>query len=235
MPASRRSSSTPATDPARPTGTAPADLQLINPALLDLVHDERPEVTARAEWVFAYGSLIWNPEFPYAEQSPALIRGYHRAFCIRSTMYRGTPESPGLVLGLDNGGACRGVAFRLQADSIDDSLQALYVREMTTSAYCPRVIPTQLDDGRIVKALAFVANHHSKQYAKLDASAAAQVIGQCRGCRGLNLDYARNTMQALHQAGIHDPRLSAIVAKAEQVCRDSKAQDAAIESQRAVA
>ena len=81
-------------------------------------------------WVFAYGSLMWRPDFEYVESEPALLRGYHRAFCIYSHIYRGSPENPGLVLGLDNGGSCVGRAFRLNTDAAHDILAAIHAREM---------------------------------------------------------------------------------------------------------
>src|SRR5215218_3255850 len=81
-------------------------------------------------WVFAYGSLMWNPEFEYVRSAPAMLRGYHRSFCVYSTRYRGTPEQPGLVLGLDRGGSCRGIAYQIAAAKVERMLHDLWEREM---------------------------------------------------------------------------------------------------------
>ena len=81
-------------------------------------------------WVYGYGSLIWRPDFEFAEQRQALLRGYHRALCLWSRINRGTPEQPGLVFGLDVGGSCRGMAFRIPADSVPKVFDALWLREM---------------------------------------------------------------------------------------------------------
>src|SRR2546421_12594131 len=106
-------------------------------------------------WLFAYGSLLWNPLFPFAEMRPASLRGLHRRFCLWSLASRGTPSHPGLVLGLDRGGTCRGVALRLPAPLALDELHLLWRREMVVAAYHPRWV--RLDaDGREVVALALV-------------------------------------------------------------------------------
>src|SRR5947207_11187194 len=80
-------------------------------------------------WIFAYGSLMWNPEMPFAERRSALLRGYHRSFCLYSRDYRGTPERPGLVVGLDRGGGCRGIAYRLTSDSLGPAIDPNSSRE----------------------------------------------------------------------------------------------------------
>jgi cation transport protein ChaC len=91
-------------------------------------------------WLFGYGSLIWNPAFHYIEQKPVLIRGWHREFCLSTPIGRGTPDSPGLVLGLDRGGSCRGVAFRIARAEAEAELELVWRREMVTGAYVPRWI-----------------------------------------------------------------------------------------------
>jgi cation transport protein ChaC len=97
-------------------------------------------------WVFGYGSLMWDPGFPYVRWAPALIHGYHRAMCISSSRWRGTPERPGLVLGLDRGGACRGIAFQVAADDAVFALQGLWAREMRRRIYLPRLLRARLPD-----------------------------------------------------------------------------------------
>src|SRR5260370_7544125 len=86
-------------------------------------------------WVFAYGSLMWNPEIAFAEARPGFLHGYHRSFCLYSRDYRGTPERPGLVLGLDRGGSCRGIVYRLPPDRVGETLDRIWAREMTAQVY----------------------------------------------------------------------------------------------------
>jgi len=117
-------------------------------------------------WVFGYGSLMWDPGFPFRRWAPALIFGYHRALCIASNRWRGTPERPGLVLGLERGGACHGIAFRVAQRDVATVLDALWAREMRRPVYRARLVRTRLPD-REVKALAFIVSAHA-----------------CRPCRG---------------------------------------------------
>lgn len=165
-----------------------------------------------AEWVFAYGSLIWNPEFDFDASVLGTVFGYHRNFCIRSTKYRGTPSEPGVVLGLAKGGSCVGVAYKLKEDSKHRSLKALYEREMLNEVYCPRMICVTLGDTRKIQALTFTANRTSNAYQNLDD---AQVLARLRSCvgeRGPNKDYAVNTFHALKAKGVTDRRLERLTA-----------------------
>src|SRR3954468_20431888 len=107
-------------------------------------------------WVFAYGSLMWRPGFSYVERTPARLIGYHRALCVLSHVHRGTPERPGLVLGLDRGGRCHGVAFRVAASEAAATLAYLREREQVTSVYIERGLPVRLRDGGEIRALAYV-------------------------------------------------------------------------------
>ena len=117
-------------------------------------------------WVFGYGSLMWRPGFEFEERRPALLRGYHRAFCVYSHVHRGTPEKPGLVFGLDAGGSCRGVAFRVDAARAEDVKRYLQAREQVTLVYRDVVKPVELvDEGRRVEALCFVVDRAHEQYA----------------------------------------------------------------------
>ena len=113
------------------------------------------------DWVFAYGSLIWDPEIDYSRSELARLHGYHRAFCVRSSHYRGTPEQPGIVLGLDRGGSCTGMAFQLTAAQRARSIAKLFAREIpsaTARVYLPRVVRVHLQSGLSVRALTFVAD-----------------------------------------------------------------------------
>jgi glutathione-specific gamma-glutamylcyclotransferase len=163
------------------------------------------------DWVFGYGSLIWNPDFDYSESSLARVYGYHRAFCIRSTLYRGTPEKPGVVLGLDIGGSVDGVVFKIAAGHHREAIDRLYAREMVNDIYTPKLLNTRLRDGRQVKALAFVANRNHTGYAHLSEQEIVACLAGCKGARGPNCEYAINTFESLHQLGVHDAQLARLV------------------------
>ena len=162
------------------------------------------------DWVFAYGSLIWNPEFDYQAVLLAQVHGYHRSFCIRSTRYRGTPEQPGVVLGLDRGGSCIGMAYRLRPTSQQAALDALFRREMTGGVYVARRLACTLETGERVQALAFVANRESVSYERLSDAEIVARLGLCAGERGCNRDYAIRTWHSLVERGVHCPHLARV-------------------------
>ena len=163
-------------------------------------------------WVFGYGSLMWNPDFPFLCASKALLRGYHRTLCVYSTRYRGTPERPGLVLGLDRGGSCRGMAFRIAADQAAPVLTHLWTREMGNRTYHPKWLQVSLP-GEKVRALAFVADRtHCNYAAGLSGEQSARLILGAVGGRGPNVDYLRNTVAHLDELGMHDRYLAQILA-----------------------
>jgi cation transport protein ChaC len=167
-------------------------------------------------WVFAYGSLMWRPGFHFLDRQPALLRGYHRAFCVVSQRYRGTPEKPGLVLGLDRGGACRGRAFRVAAADADHVIGYLHNREMITGVYDPRWFTVQTPVGRL-RAAAFVVDRDHRQYVgKLTARRIAEYILQGVGTMGSNLDYLRQTVAHLDELGIVDGPLHRLLRIAEE-------------------
>jgi len=162
-------------------------------------------------WVFAYGSLIWRPEFAYVEERSALLRGYHRALCLWSRINRGTPEQPGLVFGLDVGGSCRGVAFRIPASDVLASLTALWRREMGAGAYLPRWFGMHTAAGR-VRALAFVMDRRSDGYVRqLPEDRLLEVVQRAHGSYGPCSEYIVETARALRATGIHDAKLEALV------------------------
>ncbi|MCI0430776.1 MAG: gamma-glutamylcyclotransferase [Rhodospirillales bacterium] len=159
-------------------------------------------------WVFAYGSLMWNPGFPHLEARPARLLGYHRAFCLYSEHYRGTPARPGLVLGLDRGGSCLGRAYRVSAADGPDVARYLDDREMLGEAYDPRWVKVRFEDGRRVPAYAYVINRSCPSYAgQLDPDRLAETIAYAAGERGSNLDYLVNTVRHLDELGIVDSAL----------------------------
>lgn len=169
-------------------------------------------MTAEDIWVFGYGSLIWDPGFPWRERAPALLRGYHRAMCVYSHVWRGAPARPGLVLGLDRGGSCRGVAFRVAGDAAAEVLEALDARERVTEVYLRRRVGARLADGRRVAAEAYVADRAHPQYAgKLPLEAAARLIRQGRGRGGGNVDYLAATVEHLEALGIPDAPLARLL------------------------
>ena len=172
-------------------------------------------VRLSAQWVFAYGSLIWHPDFDYAERHLVRIHGYHRAFCINSTMYRGTPEAPGVVLGLDRGGSCHGVVYRMNPGEEERVVEALYRREMPHHVYIPRMLPVRLPDGRHIEAITFVARRNHPSYLKISRDEVMRRLSSCRGGRGHNRDYAINTWHALCEWGIVDAGLGAIARELE--------------------
>ena len=165
-------------------------------------------------WIFGYGSLMWDPGFPYVQWAPALIYGYHRAFCISSNRWRGTPDRPGLVLGLDRGGACRGIAFLVARADVGPALEALWAREMRRRVYRPQLLRARLP-GKEVQALAFVADPKHAGYAgRLSVEQTAERIANCRGARGPNLDYLIRTIKHLAELGVRDHNLLRVLAAA---------------------
>jgi cation transport protein ChaC len=166
-------------------------------------------------WVFAYGSLIWNPLFHYDERRPATLRGFHRRFCLWSVMGRGSPEQPGLVLGLDRGGACCGLVYRLPAGKAANELRLLWRREMVVGSYVPRWarIETASGDGggrcvEELRALVFMVNHGHPNYAgRLAFDAVAHALASARGHLGSSADYLFHTVDALATHGLRDAYL----------------------------
>ncbi|HEX9770145.1 MAG TPA: gamma-glutamylcyclotransferase [Kiloniellales bacterium] len=153
-------------------------------------------------WVFAYGSLMWNPGFPHLEVRRGRLYGYHRRFCIYSHVYRGTPERPGLVLGLDRGGSCEGLAFRVPAGEASEVMDYLYERELVTEVYIPRWLRVATPDGE-VRAASFVVDRAHHQYTgELDLEATAELIRQGVGVSGPGIEYLRNTVHHMEALGL---------------------------------
>lgn len=162
-------------------------------------------------WVFGYGSLMWRPGFAHVETIRARLHGYRRSLCIYSHVHRGTPDRPGLVLGLDAGGSCLGMAFRVPGDMTDEVMLYLREREMSNHVYHEKWLRLRLADGREVKAVTYVADRRHSQYARnLTTENAAAIIAAARGESGANIDYVTNTLEHLHNMRVRDQALEHI-------------------------
>ena len=159
-------------------------------------------------WIFGYGSLIWNPLLDFAERRPATLEGFHRRFCLWSKTGRGTPERPGLMLGLDDGGMCRGVAFRIPRDKACCEFRLLWRREMISDSYTARWLPAHTAEGE-VRVLTFVINPKNANYAgQLSMEQMVETIATGGAGRlGTSRDYLCQTVDALLEHGVNDPFL----------------------------
>jgi cation transport protein ChaC len=165
-------------------------------------------------WVFGYGSLIWRPGFDFAGASPALLRGAHRRLCIYSHRHRGTPDRPGLVLGLVAGGSCRGMGFRVDAADWPRVHAYLTDREMDSGVYREVWRPIRLPDGSTVPALAFVVDTRHPQYAgNLELAEQLRLVRSGVGESGPNPEYVVQTARHLIALGMADRYLDALVAE----------------------
>jgi len=179
-------------------------------------------VSNDAVWVFGYGSLMWRPGFDFVDRRIARLHGYHRHFCVWSHRYRGSPKVPGLVLGLDRGGSCRGVAYRIAPERADEVLSYLHEREMITGIYRPsRLSMTVTDDqGTIdrITAQTYVVDRAHPQYAgTLSRAELAALVIQGVGTAGPCRDYLVNTVEHLREMAIPDRRLERMLALVEDM------------------
>lgn len=167
--------------------------------------------------VFAYGSLMWKPGFAYTAVQPARLHGYHRSLCIYSFEHRGTPQRPGLVLGLDRGGSCRGLVYRVAAAESAAVQTYLDARELTTDVYLRRWLPVYTDAGAVT-ALCYVARRDHVQYAgKLAELELLRLVRQGVGGMGPCVDYVVSTVAHLDEMGVHDHGLRALAARLRAV------------------
>lgn len=169
-------------------------------------------------WLFAYGSLIWNPACPFVEERLGLVTGWHRSFCLKLTRWRGTREQPGLMLALDRGGQCRGVAYRLPAADAAACLGKVFRREMSVKPpnNVPRWVRVRTESGDLA-AIAFTINRRGRAYAgRVPFEEAAEILAKAAGHLGSGAEYLYNTVMHLEQRGIRDRnlwRLQALVAE----------------------
>lgn len=167
-------------------------------------------------WVFGYGSLMWNPGFPFEERVLATLPGFARTFCMRSIHHRGTDEVPGLVLALDPTpeAACHGLAFRVAPDHADPTIAYLRERELISSAYLEERHPVTLAHGETVEAVTYVVDTAHVQYCGgLPLETQARIIARAVGGRGPNNEYLYNTAAHLAELGIEDPDLEWLVSR----------------------
>ncbi|MDA0238039.1 MAG: gamma-glutamylcyclotransferase [Proteobacteria bacterium] len=164
-------------------------------------------------WVFGYGSLIWNPMLEYVDKRPALIHGYHRGFYCWSRINRGSPENPGLVLALDYGGSCRGIAYQLQAEKKGINLLILWRREMLGNVYIPKWVRAETAQG-VIHAVTFVIDRSSSAYAgKLDEDRVVSIAMKASGHYGSCSDYLIDTAESLKQENIRDNKIFRLASK----------------------
>lgn len=184
---------------------------------LPLLERTRAEWGGQSDlWVFGYASLIWRPEFDAAEHHPAWVRGWHRAFRMRSRINRGSPEQPGLVFALVSGGMCRGVVFRIPRAQADAELSRLWGREMPTGVYDPRWLACQTDGG-VVHALAFTLSRRSPSFTgRIDDAQMLHILRHAQGRYGSTLDYLLQTAHALRAQQVRDREIERLVALASR-------------------
>ena len=185
-------------------------------------------------WVFGYGSLMWRPGFDFLERVPARLIGLHRALCVYSFVHRGTPEQPGLVLGLDRGGMCRGLAFRVAAPAREKTIAYLRGREQVTTVYLETWRRIELEEHarRQVRALCFVVDRSHVQYAgRLTLAESVHHVRQGHGSSGANRDYVLETVAALEKLGYRETDLHLIT---ERLSSGSGHHQAAIRKDAAV-
>jgi glutathione-specific gamma-glutamylcyclotransferase len=185
------------------------DIHVLTPeehrASIAALLEQRPD--SGDVWLFAYGSLIWNPLIHFVEKRVGTVKGYHRCFCLWTHLGRGTVETPGLMLGLEPGGSCRGVVYRIAGDLVAQELDIVWRREMMTGAYAPRWMRVGTKAGP-VHALAFRINRTHTRYAgRLPEERVIATLAEAKGPLGACATYLFNTVAHLEELGIRDPRL----------------------------
>jgi len=177
-------------------------------------------------WIFAYGSLMWNPMVHFDQRAIATLHGWHRSFCLRMEIGRGSPEMPGRMLALEAGGHADGVALKLASAMLAEELRLVWIREMVLGSYRPMWVPVTLADGANTHAIAFVADTGVEQFA-IDSSVStvAPLIASAAGRFGSNADYLLKLHAALHDCRLHDPYIDALAGEVQRLlpcCSSSK-------------
>ncbi|HYL49065.1 MAG TPA: gamma-glutamylcyclotransferase [Stellaceae bacterium] len=184
--------------------------------------DRRPDGSGDV-WLFAYGSLIWNPMIHFVDRRVATVHGFHRRFCLWTHLGRGSAERPGLILGLDRGGTCRGLAYRIEASKAPAELELLWRREMITGSYCPRWMRIVTAEGGPGWAIAFLINRSHPRYAGLvPEDRIVESIARAHGALGPCATYLFDTARHLQALGIRDTRLFRLRDRVAQVLERHK-------------
>jgi glutathione-specific gamma-glutamylcyclotransferase len=166
-------------------------------------------------WVFGYGSLMWRPGFAYDEVVPATLTGYRRCFCIYSVHHRGSALRPGLVLGLDRGGLCHGLSFKVPASRAAPTLAYLRAREQVNGVYRETVVSLDVTPDAKISAIAYIAERDHPSYAgRLSLAEQAHLIRSARGLSGSNLDYLVSTLDHLSELGLRERELERVMVTA---------------------
>lgn len=165
-------------------------------------------------WLFAYGSLIWNPQFHFVESTPALLADWRRSFCMRLIAGRGCIKQPGRMLSLAPGDHTRGLALRLDEATLMEELRMVWIREMVGGSYLPQWTRLTLDDGRSVSSIVFTANPQSSLHEPDDGiDTVAPLIASANGVLGSNRDYVMQLDKALRTHGFQDDYIHTLAAK----------------------
>ncbi len=226
----RRSAKTPLTREAILAGRLPEMLRDADPSLRVLTDAElaRSRADTLSEhaggdlWVFAYGSLIWNPAFHFAERRRGRLLGYHRRFCLRTHVGRGTRDNPALMLGLEAGGSCTGVAYRIAADALEQETWVLWKREMIVGSYSPRWVVVD-GAGPKRRAITFVINKAHDMYAgSVPRAEVVRTLATAEGVLGRSCDYLYETVAQLASVGIRDRGLASIARDVRAQQRDAR-------------
>jgi cation transport protein ChaC len=206
-------------DAAAERGAVPLMSEEARRASLKAIRESVP--AGSDAWVFGYGSLMWNPAINVVESKKAHVRGYHRMFCLTLHVGRGAPERPGLMLGIDRGGSCTGVAHRIAANAVESELSILWMREMLSGAYEPRWVNADIDGLGRTRVLTFVINRYHPRYeGALDEQEAARRIALAAGHLGTNRDYLYRTVKHLADLGIEDGPMRSLEAKVRNVANE---------------
>jgi cation transport protein ChaC len=167
-------------------------------------------------WVFAYGSLMWDPAIHIVEIRTATLHGFHRSFCLKSQIGRGSAANPALMAALDRGGLCKGLAFRIPAEHVDRETEILWMREMVAGSYVPTFVTIETPQGS-VEAVTFEINRQSERYVQLGLEETARLIATGRGVRGTCLEYLENVADRLDLLDLHDPAIDELRARVRQL------------------
>ena len=171
-----------------------------------------PSIQNKNLYIFAYGSLLWNPTIDFERQILGKIYGFHRSFCMLTKLGRGSYENPGLMLGLDKGGSCKGILFKLNKREALKNIDILFKREMVTKAYVPKLLNAHLKSGRRVKAIAFtVDKNHKNYFGEKSYYKKINLISKASGFLGTCSEYLKNTAKSLEEIDISDKEIKSLM------------------------